>query len=461
MSSLGGLIVAGFSKSIDMLEGPLAGKILRFALPLAVTGMFQQLFNAADVAVVGQFASSDAMAAVGCNAPVVGLLVNLFIGVALGANVVIANYTGRGDKEGCSKAMHSALLFAFFAGIILAISGQFFAEPLLNLLGVPENVLPMAVDYIRIYMAGLPMVFMYNFSAAIFRSQGDTRTPLIILIISGCLNVCLNLVFVIHVHMNAAGVSTATTIANTLSTVLLLIILHRRNDHMQFRFKKLGFYPSVLKPIIRIGLPSGLQGMVFSISNICVQSAINSLGSDVMAASSAAFNIEIMSYFIINSFGQAVTTFIGQNYGARKIDRCHRVFKLCMAMGLGVGIAVSLTLLLCARPLLSLFNGDPAIIEIGATRLMFILLPQALSVVMEITSGAMRGYGYSLVPALLVFITVCGVRITWVYTVFASNPTYEMLMLVYPISWILAVIALLTAYLLFVRRLNQGKIRDV
>ncbi len=444
-------------KNMDMLNGSIANKILLFALPLAATGMLQQLFNAADIAVVGQYVGANAMAAVGSNSPIIGLLVNGFVGIALGANVVISNYTGQQNIIGIKKVVHTSILFSLIGGVGITLLGEIISSPLLHLLSVPHDVFPMALAYLRIYLLGMPVIFLYNFESAIFRSQGDTRTPLICLIISGILNIALNLLFVCVIGMDADGVALATVLSNLLSSALLFIMLVRRKDAIKLHIKNIKIHSTVLKPIVKIGLPAGLQTMVFSLSNICIQSAINSLGSTVMAASSAAFNIEILAYYLVNSFGQASTTFVGQNYGAGKIDRCRRITKVTLAINIGITAVVSSVILLFGKPTLSIFNSDPEIISVGIIRLSFILIPEAVNAVMEVMSGSMRGYGYSLVPAIITFVGVCGIRITWVYTAFKASPTFLTLMIVYPVSWTVTAAVLVIAYLLFMKRFKQTK----
>lgn len=443
--------------NMDMLNGGIASKLLLFALPLAATGMLQQLFNAADVAVVGRYVGENAMAAVGSNSPIIGLLVNGFVGIALGANVIISTFTGQGNQEGISKSLHTAILFSLIGGIFITLVGEAVAEPVLRLLSVPPEVFPMALSYLRVYLLGMPIIFLYNFESAIFRSQGDTKTPLLCLMLSGAINVALNLYFVCVVGMTANGVATATVISNAISAMLLFILLLHRTDSIRLEISKIRLHKDVLMMMIRIGLPAGLQSMVFSLSNICIQSAINKLGSNVMAASSAAFNIEILAYYLVNSFGQACTTFVGQNYGAKNMDRCRKIARYSLLLDVSITTAVALLILAFGRPLLGIFNKNPTIISLGMTRLWFILAAEGINAVIEIMSGAMRGYGHSLVPAVLTFAGVCGIRIVWVYTVFRSSSTFYTLMMVYPVSWVITAIALVIAYLIFIRRLREHR----
>lgn len=425
------------SLAIDILNGPMWDKILRYALPVAATGILGQLFNASDIAIVGNFAEGDtvaAVAAVGANGPVIGLLLNIFIGIALGANVVIANAIGRGDSNTVSRAVHTSIVAAVIGGIIVGALGQLVAEPVLSMLQVPEDVFPLALKYMRIYLLGLPVIFLYNFEAAIFRSAGDTKTPLIALALSGVLNVILNLFFVIVLNKTVDGVAIATVLANVVSSVVLLRRLLRSELFIHVEFKNLRIDWKILWRILKIGVPAGIQGAVFSLSNIVVQSAINSLGKVTMAASSAAFNVEVMAYYILNSFGQACTTFVGQNYGAGQIDRCRKALKLCLIESVIATACAVCIALLSGKYLIALFNNDPEVIRLGMVRLKFIFMSYIFSTIYDCMSGYMRGFGISLTPALLTIFGVCGTRIIWIYMVFPMSQTFETIMQVYPIS---------------------------
>ena len=425
------------SLAIDILNGPMWDKILRYALPVAATGILGQLFNASDIAIVGNFAEGDtvaAVAAVGANGPVIGLLLNIFIGIALGANVVIANAIGRGDSNTVSRAVHTSIVAAVLGGIIVGLLGQLLAEPVLSMLQVPEDVFPLALKYMRIYLLGLPVIFLYNFEAAIFRSAGDTKTPLIALALSGVLNVILNLFFVIVLNKTVDGVAIATVLANVVSSVVLLRRLLRSELFIHVEFKNLRIDWKILWRILKIGVPAGIQGAVFSLSNIVVQSAINSLGKVTMAASSAAFNVEVMAYYILNSFGQACTTFVGQNYGAGQIDRCRKALKLCLIESVIATACAVCIALLSGKYLIALFNNDPEVIRLGMVRMKFIFMSYIFSTIYDCMSGYMRGFGISLTPALLTIFGVCGTRIIWIYMVFPMSQTFETIMQVYPIS---------------------------
>lgn len=437
--------------AIDILNGSMWDKILRYALPVAATGILGQLFNASDIAIVGNFAQGDtvaAVAAVGANGPVIGLLLNIFIGIALGANVVIANAIGRGDGDTVSRAVHTSIVAAVLGGIIVGLLGQLVAEPVLSMLQVPEDVFPLALKYMRIYLLGLPVIFLYNFEAAIFRSAGDTKTPLIALALSGVLNVILNLFFVVVLNKTVDGVAIATVLANVVSSVVLLRRLLRSELFIHVEFKDLRIDWKILWRILKIGVPAGIQGAVFSLSNIVVQSAINSLGKVTMAASSAAFNVEVMAYYILNSFGQACTTFVGQNYGAGQIDRCRKALKLCLIESVIATACAVCIALLSGKYLIALFNNDPEVIRLGMVRLKFIFMSYIFSTIYDCMSGYMRGFGISLAPALLTIFGVCGTRIIWIYTVFPASQTFETIMQVYPISLAINMVLIFCALLI-------------
>lgn len=435
-------------KKIDMTHGSLWDKILMIALPLAASGILQQLFNAADVAVVGQFVGKEAMAAVGANAPVVNILITMFTGISLGANVVISRYTGRKDKENAENAAHTAILVAVISGFFILVLGQCIARITLEMMSVPDDCLDMAVLYLRVYLCGMPVIFLYNFEAAIFQSQGDTKTPLMCLIISGIVNVILNLFFVIVIGMTVNGVALATVISNGISSMLLFAFLLKGKTPLTIEKQRFRIHADLLKEMLQIGLPAGLQGMVFSISNILIQSAVNSLGTDVVAGSSAAGNLEIIGYFVVNSFSQACTTIIGQNFGANQPERCHKTLMISLVESWIVGGTVSFLIIIFGKQLLRLFNSDPNVIAFGYQRLFWILSFEVINGTIDIISGAMRGYGESLTPALIALVCICGVRIVYIFTYFASHRSFTALMLAYPISWIITVIVISAAYLI-------------
>ena len=446
-------------QKLDMLHGPIWSQLPRFALPVAATAILEQLFNASDIAVVGNFTGAErtaAVAAVGANSPIIGLIVNLLIGVALGANVVIARAVGQDDRNSVSRAVHTSVLVALLGGAGVAVLGELAAAPLLGLLNVPEEVLPLALLYLRIYLLGLPVILLYNFEAAIFRSVGETKTPLMALTVSGVLNVLLNLFFVAVTHMTVDGVAIATVLSNGVSSAILYRRLRGSTQEIRLEPAALRIDGATLKQILRIGLPAGIQSAVFAVSNIVIQSAVNSLGTVVMAASSAAFTIEVITYDILNSFSQACTTFVGQNCGAGNVNRCRKTLLLCLTEG-ALALAAAVALILCfGRQLLTVFNSDPEVVETGFIRLTMVMLSHSLSLLYEVLSGYLRGFGVSLAPALLTMLGVCGVRIGWIQWVFPQNRTFRTLMTAYPVSLSATALMMLVA-LLCVRPGRQRK----
>lgn len=450
-------------QKLDMLNGSIWNKLPVFALPIAATGILEQLFNASDIAIVGNFAQTDktaAVAAVGANSPIIGLILNLFIGIALGANVVIANAVGRDDRQTVQKAVHTSIVVSVIGGVLVAIIGELIAEPLLTVLNVPDDVLELALLYLRIYFLGMPVILLYNFEAAIFRSIGETKMPLIALTLSGILNVLLNLFFVIVLKMSVNGVATATVLSNVVSAGILYIKLVKSDKYIKIEFKKLRIDGKVFAKIMQIGLPAGIQSAVFAVANIVIQGAINSLGTVVIAASSAAFNIEIIAYNVMNSFSQACTTFVGQNFGANKIDRCKKTLFLCLiedAIASGTAILI---VLITGKFLLSIFNNNPEVIEIGYTRLVIIFIAYIFSMLYEVMSGYLRGFGFSLVPAILTTVGVCVLRIIWINTVFPANRTFVTIMTAYPVSLATTAVLIFIALIIYrpsKRFANKGK----
>ncbi|MCQ2473203.1 MAG: MATE family efflux transporter [Saccharofermentans sp.] len=445
---------AKYTDKKSMLEGSLWNKILGFAFPLALTGILQQMFSAADVAVVGNFtgeAGQACMAAVGANTPIINFIINGFLGISLGSNVVIANAVGSKDDDTVQKAVHTSLIVAVIGGILTAIIGELIAEPLLRAQNISEDTIEMAILYFRIYIGGVPVILLYNFEAAIFRGIGNTRMPFIALVLSGVINVGMNLFFVLCLHRTVDGVAAATVISNMISSIILLLFLKKEKSAAKFDEKKLRIDKTVLVNILKIGIPASIQSCVFSAANVIIQSAINSLGTLVTAASSAAFNLEIFSYYVISSFGQACTTFTGQNFGAKKFDRCKRSLRLCILEGIVVEGLMVLFLQLFGREMIGLFcHNDPALVEVGFTRVMFITIAHLFSLFYEVMCGYMRGYGISLSPALVTMVVICGIRIFWIYTIFEQYRTFVCIMAVYPLS--LAINALAITVLLLIKR---------
>lgn len=436
----------------DMLHGSIWRGLPRFALPIAATAILGQLFNASDIAVVGNFAAQNrtaAVAAVGANSPIVSLIVNLFIGISLGSNVVIANAIGRRDESAIERTVHTSIVIAVLGGVLVALLGELCASWLLRSFHVPEDVFDPALKYLRIYLLGMPVILLYNFEAAIFRSAGETKLPLLALSLSGVLNVFLNLFFVLVLGMNVEGVAIATVISNAVSSAILFVGLLRTEGALHVSIGKLRIDRGSFCWVMKIGLPAGAQSAVFSISNLVIQSAINTLGTNVMAGSSAAFNLEVIAYYVFSAFTQACTTFVGQNYGAGQLDRCKKTLRCAYVEdALATGAAIALVLA-AGKTLLALFNRDPEVIACGYTRLTVIFSAYAFSMTYEMIAGYLRGFGISMVPAVLTMLGVCGVRVVWVYTAFAANQTFDTLLLAYPLSLAVTAALLLGALLVY------------
>lgn len=434
-------------KQVDMLHGSIWDKIILFALPLAASSILQQLFNAADVAVVGNFSGSVALAAVGANGPVINLLVNLFVGLSIGTNVVVASFLGQNDIKRANRAVHTSIVLALISGVILAVIGVLFARPILEMLSTPADVLDLAVLYLRIYFAGMPFIMLYNFTSAILRSKGDTKRPLIALLSSGIINVVLNLFFVIVLKMSVEGVALATVISNVISSLLLMYFLINETDALKVNIHHLTVDTGILRQVARIGVPAGLQGVVFSISNVIIQTAVNALGSSAIAASAAALNLEYFAYYVCNSFAQAATTFLGQNYAAKNHQRCKQITRWAMLLGSVSTIAVSIVFMLGHQFLMSFFTSDSAVANLAYTRIYIIIPFELLNMTIEIMSGALRGIGYSTIPAIIATIGICGIRIVYIYTLYPAIASFASLMWIYPITWLFTATALVIAYL--------------
>ena len=440
-------------QTMKMTEGSLADKIFFFALPLAASSILQQLFNSADVAVVGNFAGSNALGAVGANGSVINLLVNTFVGISIGSNVVIATLIGQNKEKKAKQAVHTSMLFAVILGVILMAFGLLIAPQLLRLMATPSNILSLAVLYLRIYFLGVPFIVLYNFEAAILRSRGETRLPLIALSIAGVINVILNLVFVVGLGMSVDGVAYATVISNIFSSLFLLIYLTHDTTITHFAFKQCHIHKDLLLHILKIGIPSGMQGALFSISYVIIQSQLIQFGSYAIAGSAAALNFEILSYYFFEGFGQAAITFVGQNYGAGKMDRCHQVLKYCWMEASVVTIVSTILFVAFARPLASIFSSDPHVLDYAVRRMYILITFEILNMSIEILSGAMRGFGYAIVPTLVAVFGICVSRIIWVFTIAKMIHSYEVLLYCYPVSWLLTSIASLIAYKYLTRKL--------
>ena len=448
------------NREIEMTSGPLLGKLILFALPLAASSILQQLFNSADTAIVGHYVGKSALAAVGSNAPVINLIINVFLGLSLGANVVVANLIGQGRKDRIPRALHTIILVSLVSGIFLIFFGMVVSEKLLVLANTPENVLPLAVVYLKLYFLGMPFIMVYNFASAVLRSKGNTKVPLYALFASGVTNILLNLFFVIVFHMGVEGVGLATFISNAISALLLVFYLMKQTDEFKFDFRKLCIDGNVLWNMIRIGVPAGVQGMVFSFSNTVILSAINSFGEVASAGSAAALNYEYYSYFVVNSFYQTCVSFTSQNFGAGNMSRCRKIFKLCMICSV-VGSGILCVLFVSFKKFFAgIYTDDAGALEFALIRLLHVETLEFMTSSYEITAGALRGMGWSLTPAIITLVCTCFFRMGWILVVFKKIPTFEMLMNVYPASWVLTGTLMISFYLVIFRKMSVKKRPD-
>ncbi|MBO6134400.1 MAG: MATE family efflux transporter [Lachnospiraceae bacterium] len=434
------------SKSIDMLNGPLLTKLVFFAMPIALTSVLQQLFNSADIVVCGRFVGSVALAAVGANAQIINLFINSFLGLSVGANVMIANYIGAGKTHKIYNVVHTAMTFAIIFGLLIAVLGLFFSRSLLVFLGTPEEILEPSTLYLKIVFIGMPFAVIYNFGAAILRSIGDTKRPLILLTITGVLNVVLNIFFVVICKMGVEGVAIATSISTAISSISVVVLLVKEKSLVKYDFGKFLIVKDSLFKIMRIGIPSAIQGIVFSISNLCVQSAINSLGTKTIAASTAAFNLECFPYFMISAFSAACLTFMSQNYGALKFDRCRLVLRECLALSLFFSGLVIALMVIYARVLLGLYTNDQEVIEIAMSRMYIVCLPNLISSFYEILSAGLRVLKYPMLSAIIIVVGTVVFRFIWILTVFPYHRSFETILYAYPISWIIINVLMVIAY---------------
>lgn len=453
----GGCKKSAMDKSnVDMCHGPLFKKIVLYTIPIIMTGILQLLFNAADLVVVGRYCGSVSVASVGATGSVINLIVNLFIGLSVGTCVTVAHARGAKEDDDVHRAVHTAIPTAFIGGVLLTIVGLICAEPILDLMGTPSDVIGLSTVYMKIYFCGMPSSMLYNFGASILRAGGDTRSPFVFLSIAGVVNVLLNLFFVRVLHLDVAGVALATAISQTLSAVLVLRALMLRQDSCRLSLKKMRIHKKQLLKMTKIGLPAGIQGAMFSISNVIIQSSINSFGSVVMSGNSAASNIEGFVHTTMNSFHQTAINFTGVNYGAKQYKRINRITLICLLCVMSVGLFAGVLIYTFARPLLSIYITDSAkSIEYGILRMTFICLPYFICGLMDVMTGVIRGLGHSLVPMLITVLGVCGFRVLWIFTVFKEYHTLKCLYLSYPISWAMTFIAQLTMFIV----LNTKNIR--
>ncbi len=431
--------------TINMTRGSLARPMLMFALPLIASGVLQQSFNSVDVAIVGRFAGSDALAAVGSNGPVIGLLINMFVGLSVGANVVIANYIGQRNSAGVRAAVASAAWLALLSGLIMLTVTLSVARPILEALGTPDSALDQAVDYLRIFALGMPFMIIFNFASAILRSVGDTRRPFYSLVASGMVNLVLNLIFVIRFGMGVKGVAWATVISGIVNAAIVTIILLREKSDIRLNLKAMRPSRSQIGKICGVGLPAGLQSTVFSISNIFILSAINSFGAKAAAGSAAAINYEMYCYFVIAAFAQTAVAFTSQNYGAGDLERCRRIHTLSLIYSVATSVVLNVLIAWQHGAFLWPFTDDPEVAYYGTIRLTTALLFQFVACYYEMTGSVMRGTGYSMTPALITIFGTCVLRLIWI-GFFPADGTFGQLLAVYPVSWLLTDAIMYLAY---------------
>ena len=441
-----------------MLEGPLFPSVVRYTVPIILTSLLQLLFNAADLVVVGRFCGSVSVAAVGSTGSLTNLMVNFFIGLSVGAGVCVAHGLGSREDTVVRNTVHTALLTALLSGLFLTVAGVSLSKAFLRIMGTPDNVLPLSAVYMRIYFGGITFSMVYNFCAAILRAAGDTQSPLLYLAIAGVVNVILNVFFVTVLHMNVAGVALATTISQGISAVLVTRTLMKRTDACRLELNQLRFHPVQLSKMLRIGVPAGIQSSLFSISNVLIQSSVNSFGDVFMSGSAASANIEGFVYASLNAFHQTAVNFIGQNAGAGKYRRVYRTLWICLGCVSVVGLVFGFTAWRFGRQLLGIYITDSQqAIEYGMVRQAFICLPYFLCGLMDVSTGALRGLGASVVPMVISILGVCAFRVFWIYTVFQVYHTPQCLFFSYAVSWIITFLCQMAAFFLVCRKFPKDE----
>ena len=447
------------AQSQRMLQGPLLPSILLYTFPIILTSLLQLLFNAADLVVVGRWCGSVAVAAVGATGSITNLIVNLFIGLSVGSGVTMAHALGGRNADAAHKTVHTTLPLALISGVFLTVIGVGFSETFLRLMGTPEDVLPLSAKYMRIYFCGITFTMVYNFCASILRAAGDTRSPLVFLTLAGVINVVMNIIFITRLGMDVDGVALATVISQGVAALLVVIAMMRRTDESRLELKKMRIYKPQLLKIIRIGLPAGLQSSMFSISNVIIQSSINSFGSVAMSGNAAAGNIEGFVWAAMNAFHQTAVNFTGQNMGARRYDRIRMILWCCLGSVTVVGLLLGVLGFAFGPQLLSIYITDSQeAISYGVMRLMYVCLPYCLCGMMDVSSGALRGLGSSFAPMVISVLGVCGMRIGWIYTIFQIPRfhTLQSLYISYPISWAITYAAQLFAFLYLFNRFRKA-----
>ena len=450
---------ARISYRVDMTEGPLTTKIIKFTIPVMLTGILQLLFNTADVIVVGRFTGKTALAAVGSTGSLINLLVSLFMGLSIGTNVLVARYQGAKDDKAVSETVHTSIALGIVGGLILLIIGVVATRPLLEMMATPEDVIDQSTLYMRILFFGMPLNLILNFGAAILRAIGDTKRPLYYLTIAGVINLFLNIFFVTVFSLGVAGVAIATVISEGVSCGLILLCLKHETGAIRLYFNRIKINPSKCIDIMKIGLPAGLQGCIFSISNVLIQSSVNSFGSTVMAGNTAASNIEGFVYVSMNSLHQTCISFTSQNFGAGKFKRIKKVLINCLVIVAITGLVLGNSAYFFGKYLLSAYNNEAEVISYGLIRLSIISTMYFLCGLMDVMVGAMRGIGYSILPMIVSLVGACGLRIVWIYTVFAKFRTLDILFISYPVTWTITFLSHLVCYYIVTRK-YKDKFRE-
>ncbi len=445
---------------INMTSGVLFPKIVSFAIPLMLTGLLQLVYNAADVMVVGRFAGSTSLAAVGATSSLVNLLLNFFLGLSMGSGVVVAKHIGADNGAEVHKALHSAMLLAIISGVAIAVLGFAISPLALKAMGTPEDILPLSVTYLRIFFLGTPASMIYNYGAAIIRATGDSKRPLYILTFTGIVNVVLNLWFVIQFKMDVAGVALATIISQFLSAIFVLYILLNINSYVHLSIKKLKFYKEELLDILKIGIPSGIQSSLFSLANVVIQSSINSFGAAAVAGNTASINIDGIIHTCCNAVSQTATTFTSQNYGAGQIKRIRRIYFNCVGVTIVIYAICCVFLLGFGPQVLSVFSTDPEVIELGLIRLRLFAVTYIFNSILDVTTGQMRGLGKSVTPMIVSIMGICGLRVLWVYTVFQAYRSLETLYISYPVSWAVTGTVVIIMYIFTYRKILKRSVNN-
>lgn len=446
---------------MDMCNGPLFSKIVSFAVPLMLSGVLQLLFNAADIIVVGRFAGSESLAAVGSTTALINLLVNVFIGLSIGVNVLVAQFYGAQKHEELEETVHTSIVLAAVSGIFLVILGEVVSGPMLRLMGTPEDVLPLSSLYMKIFFIGMPATLIYNFGSAVLRAVGDTKRPLYFLLFAGVVNVILNLIFVIVYSMGVAGVALATVVSQCISAFLIVRCLMKSDASYQIKLEKLRLIPSKAIAITKIGLPAGFQGAVFSISNVLIQSSLNSFGSVAMAGSTASGNIEGFVYTSMNAVYQTALSFTSQNFGARNFRRMTKIMWYCMGLVTVVGIVLGGGAVYFGERLLGIYSSDPEVIRYGMQRLTIVSGTYVICGWMDTMVGGLRGMGHSMVPMFVSLTGACALRVVWIFTIFAMNRTLQILYLSYPVTWTVTLTAHVICYIVIRRNIEKKRVEKI